>query len=122
MGLLEFYLRLFGVLRREEVRNGHWRFLECGSAWDSNPTWQHFIAFAWHGRNKERLLVCVNYSPTQAQCFVPMRAFELGRTEVLLNDLMSAASFRRDGAELAAEGLYLDMPAWGYHVFQVEEV
>ena len=122
MGLLEFYLRLFSVLRREEVRNGHWRYLECERAWDSNPTWQHFIAFAWHGKNKERLLVCVNYSPTQAQCFVPMRAFELDRTEVLLNDLMSAASFRRDGAELAAEGLYLDMPAWGYHVFQVEEV
>jgi hypothetical protein len=32
---------------------------------------------------------------------------------------MSAATYDRDGRDLAARGLYLDMPAWGYHIFDV---
>ena len=29
--------------------------------------------------------------------------------------------FDREKADLDARGLYLDMPAWGYHVFDVTE-
>jgi hypothetical protein len=32
---------------------------------------------------------------------------------------MSPAVFDRSGDELLARGLYLDMPGWGYHVFEV---
>jgi hypothetical protein len=38
---------------------------------------------------------------------------------VRLRDLMSPASYDRPGDELLARGLYLDMPPWGYHVFDV---
>jgi hypothetical protein len=34
---------------------------------------------------------------------------------------MSRAWYQRDGNELADRGLYLDLPAWGYHVFDVTE-
>lgn len=33
---------------------------------------------------------------------------------------MSSAAYERDGDELVHRGLYLDMPAWGYHVFKME--
>jgi hypothetical protein len=32
---------------------------------------------------------------------------------------MSALAFDREGHDLDARGLYLDMPPWGYHVFEV---
>jgi hypothetical protein len=32
---------------------------------------------------------------------------------------MSPARYERDGSELVSKGLYLDLPAWGYHVFEV---
>ena len=32
---------------------------------------------------------------------------------------MSPARYEREGDELISRGLYLDMPAWGYHVFEV---
>ena len=32
---------------------------------------------------------------------------------------MSPARYERDGNALAAAGLYLDMPDWGYHVFNM---
>jgi hypothetical protein len=31
---------------------------------------------------------------------------------------MSPARYDRDGSDLASRGLYLDMPPWGYHVFE----
>ena len=32
---------------------------------------------------------------------------------------MSPAVYDRRGDDLRARGLYLDVPAWGYHVFDV---
>ena len=32
---------------------------------------------------------------------------------------MSAVSYDREGDDLLARGLYLDVPEWGFHVFEV---
>ena len=34
-----------------------------------------------------------------------------------LQDLASGRSYDRDGLELATDGLYIDLPAWGVHWF-----
>ena len=34
-------------------------------------------------------------------------------------DLTGPAGFDRERSDLDARGLFLDMPAWGYHVFEV---
>jgi hypothetical protein len=36
-----------------------------------------------------------------------------------LRDLIGPAAYKREGDDLMRQGLYLDMPAWGYHVFAV---
>jgi hypothetical protein len=41
-----------------------------------------------------------------------------GKT-VVLRDLMGTARYERDGNDLADHGLYLDLPAWGYFVFDL---
>jgi len=33
-----------------------------------------------------------------------------------------AAVYERDGGELAVRGLFLGLPAWGYHVFELRQV
>ena len=38
---------------------------------------------------------------------------------VRLKDLMGAATYDRDGSDLLSRGLYLDVPAWSYHVFEM---
>ena len=35
---------------------------------------------------------------------------------------MGPASYDRDGSDLVSRGLYLDLPPWGYHVFEVTAV
>jgi hypothetical protein len=115
----DFYLRLLACLRRPEVRQGHWQLLECRPAWEGNPTWDQFIAFTWEGPNRQRLLVTVHYGPFPGQCYVGLPFGDLAGRSFLLRDLLGPARYERDGSELARHGLYLDMPAWGYHVFEM---
>jgi hypothetical protein len=117
--LHQFYDRLLAVLRQRTVRDGQWQLLDCAPAWDGNGTWDAFLIFAWQGPGKERLLVTVNYAATPSQCYVPFPFQDLASRTVRLKDLMGPARYDRDGDELLSRGLYLDVGAWGYHVFKV---
>jgi hypothetical protein len=117
--LSRFYAGLLAVLRRPSLRDGAWRLLELAPAWQGNPTSDCFIAWAWDGPDGERLLIAVNYAPSQSQCYVRLDFPDLAGRSVRLKDLLSEASYDRDGSELASRGLYLDLPAFGYHAFEV---
>ena len=117
--LESYYARLLTCLRRWEARNGDWRLLEPAPAWVGNRGWERFVTFSWSGAGR-RLLVAVNYGPTQAQCYLTVPDEGLRRRRIVLCDLMNPITiYERDGDELAGSGLYLDLPAWGYHVFDV---
>jgi len=117
--LQEFYAALLGCMRDPIVRDGEWRLLECRPAWDGNWTWDGFIAFAWEGPDG-RLLIAVNYQPNQGQCYVRVSFEDLFGGRVRLTDRLGPAVYDRAGHDLAVPGLYLDLPAWGYHVFDVK--
>jgi hypothetical protein len=114
-----FYDRLLAVLRQPTVRDGQWRLMECVPAWDGNWTSDGFIAWCWHGSGGQRLLIAVNYAGHQGQCYVRLPLDDLRGRAVRLRDRMSPAVYDRSGDDLLAPGLYLDLPAWGYHVFEV---
>ena len=118
--LAVFYRRLLDVLRRPEVRGGRWQILDCWRAWDGNYSHYNYVAFGWED-GVRRLLVAVNYGPTRAQCLVGLPWSDLRGRAVHLTDLMGPARYDRTGDELAGHGLYLDIPAWAYHVFAVGE-
>jgi hypothetical protein len=114
-----FYGKLRTVLAQPVVRDGQWRLLECAPAWDGNGTWDGFIAWSWETPDGPRRLVVVHYADHQGQCYLRLPFPDLDGRSVSLRDLMSPASYDRNGGELLSRGLYLDMPRWGYHVFDV---
>jgi hypothetical protein len=118
-GLQRFYDSLLAVLRHPGFRDGEWRLLECVPAWDGNWTSDCFIAWSWRGGEVQRRLIAVNYAPNESQCYVRIPFPDLAGRKVSLKDLIGAATFDREGNELASRGLYLDLRAWGYHVFEV---
>jgi hypothetical protein len=117
--LQRFYGRLMSVLGRGTTRDGRWQLLECAPAWDGNWTWDGFVAFAWHGAGGERLMVAVNYAANQGQCYVRLPFADLAGRSVRFNDLMADHTYDRAGSDIASSGLYLDLPPWGYHVFDM---
>jgi hypothetical protein len=118
--LQRFYAWLLGCLREPAVRDGAWQLLESRPAWEGNPTWDGFVGFAWSDQNGLRTLVSVNYAPSQAQCFMELPFGELRGRRFRLRDRLGPADYERDGDELCGRGLYLDLPPWGHHVFDVQ--
>ena len=115
--LQEFYRKLLACLKRPEVIDGHWQLLEVRPAWDGNPTWDRFLAFAWEGETGQRLLTAVNYGPSQGQCHVAWPFIDVRGKQVTLKDLMNEVHYEWEGDNLLSRGLYVDLPAWGFHVF-----
>ena len=117
--LQAFYDRLLAVLRRPGFRESRWQLLDCVPAWDGNWTWDCFLAFAWEGADARRTLVAVNYADHRSQCRVRLPFAASSDGLVRFADLMGPDSYDRPAAELASSGLYLDLPRWGYHVFDI---
>jgi hypothetical protein len=120
--LQQFYAHLLHLLRHPILRGGQWQLLECVPCWEGNWSSDSFIAFAWQNPDGERLLVAVNYAPHQSQCCVKLPFSGLGGEQFQLRDLLSAASYDRDGNELQSRGLYLDLHPWQYHVFAIKSI
>ena len=97
--------------------------MAAGNSWNyalpgtANPTWDRFLAFAWEGEAGQRLLATVNYGPTQGQCHVAWPFVDMKGKKVTLKDLMHEARYEWEGDALLYRGLYVDLPAWGFHIF-----
>jgi hypothetical protein len=116
--LNQFYERLMNCLRHPAAE-GQWRLLECGEAWEGNWTSDCFICFAWRGPNQSTLIVAVNYAPNQSQCYMPLHFNGFRDKSVRFQDLMHSVTYYREGNDIRSRGLYLDLPPWGYHVFEM---
>jgi hypothetical protein len=114
-----FYSNLLSIIKKPVFRNGTWKLIPCEQAWEGNHTQDSYLAFIWEGTDGQRVLVVVNYAAYQGQCYVRLPFTDLADKKLSLTDLMGGAFYDRHGSELISGGLYLDMPAWGYHVFKI---
>jgi hypothetical protein len=114
-----FYERLLDVLRRRAVRQGQWQPLECLPAFSGDRSFDNFVVSIWQAADGERVLIVVNSSAHDSQCFVRLPFTELGDGQWQLQDLLGDACYERNGTDLQSRGLYLHMAPWKYHVFDV---
>ena len=115
--LKRFYDRLLNILNLPAIREGEWQLMECRPAWDGNGTNDDFFVSVWRSWDKQTLVVAVNYSSHQSQCYVRLPFEDLDGSIWRLSDQLSPACYVRDGEDLCGRGLYLDMAAWESAVF-----
>ena len=117
--IARFYARLLAALRHEALRDGLWSLLECSEAWDGNASSGQFIAWHWQGPGEAWLCAAVNYAPQPGQCFVRLPLPQLAGRTLCFKDLLGPAEYQRSGDDLLQRGLYLDLPPWGHHLFEL---
>ena len=122
VALVEFYERLLTALRQPAVRDGDWQLVDCRPAWDGNWTNDSFIAFVWEKSPTERVIIAVNFSEHQSQTKLALPVETATDATYRFQDVISNASYDWSGAELAVSGLFVDLPAWGSHVFAMSSV
>jgi hypothetical protein len=119
---MRFYHALIASLSKPVFHDGQWRLLEPRAAAEQNSSYRCFIAYRWK-LDDERRVIAVNLSADPAQCFLPLGFEDLEGQNWLLSDLLNTNSpshFIRDGEKLQKKGLYLDLPAHGYHLFDIK--
>jgi alpha amylase-like protein len=116
-GIHEFYLDLLAVLRDPVLHGGVFEALPVGPAWEGNPSHEAFTASIWSDADGPRLLCVVNYRSDRGQCRVRLTHPSLAGRLVSLSDRLGPEHYARDGDMLGGEGLYLDLPGWGYNLF-----
>jgi glycosidase len=111
------YAHLLSALDDRVFHEGAWQQLHPQPAGTSD-SFKRFLAHQWTAHDARRLIV-VNWSAEQAQCLLPLDLPAQAGVSWRLIDLLGPASYLRDGGELSKPGLYLDMPAYGYHLFDL---
>ncbi|WP_295400956.1 alpha-amylase family glycosyl hydrolase [uncultured Thiocystis sp.] len=117
-----FYDTLLACLRDPAYRDGAWRLLEARPVWPENATNDDVIVFSWSGPGALRRLVAVNDAAHRSECHVALPWDDLGGRTWRFEDRLSEAVYERDGTDLATQGLYLDLPAWECHAFEVRAI
>jgi hypothetical protein len=113
-GLDAFYRTLLKAASAEGMCEGEWKLCER-TGWQDNTSHQNLIAWCW--RNKEEHhLVIVNLSGSAAQGRVLLPWDELRGRSWQITDLFTKEMYERSGDEMCTQGLYVDLPPWGYHV------
>lgn len=118
-----FYQKLLVCLQIPAAREGDWQLADCYPAWHDNWSSDDFIAFTWRSKDGKRLLIIVNYASHDSQCYLKIPgAGDLAQTNYQLKDRMSSVVYDRHGDLFLSSGVYFDLPAWGYHVFELNAI
>ncbi|HSP20038.1 MAG TPA: hypothetical protein VLQ79_11005, partial [Myxococcaceae bacterium] len=114
---LAFHLRLLAALAENHVRDGDWALLGT-TGWPDNASHENLLAWTW-SRPDVGHVVVVNLSDAPAQARIPLPWPDLAHRTVTLTDLLKRQRFDRVGTELVDPGLFVDLPAYGMHLFGV---
>jgi hypothetical protein len=115
--LQRFSLKLMQAVNHPVFRGGEWRLCER-TGWADNASFQNLVAWCWL-KDEERYVIVVNLSdwPSQGEVLIPWT--DLAGKSWQLTDVLSGASYERDGNQMLAPGLYVDLKPWSYHLFQL---
>ncbi len=121
--LASWYRTLLATVAGRRVRSGGWRLLEA-AGWPDNDSCRNLLAWCWSGddvvaNDGDMHVVVVNLSGRPSQGRIPLGLDGLAGHGWRLTDLLDDRVFERDGDELAATGLYVDLPPWGYHLLEL---
>jgi hypothetical protein len=110
--LQSFYLRLIGAVSAR--RRGHWQ-LSDATGWPDDSSYQQLLAWSWID-DDQRTLIVINFADAPAAAHIHMTWDDLAERTWRLDDLLSEQTFVRDGSDLARDGLYVQLPPFGFHV------
>ena len=113
-GLQAFYRTLLKLACSAGLRHGRWQLCDR-SGWLVNASYLNLVAWCWRSAGDYQLIV-VNLSASAAQGLVLLPWDDLRGMTWRMIDLFSRKEYERSGDELCSQGLYVDLPPWGYHV------
>jgi hypothetical protein len=116
--LRDFYHKLLKVINQDVFRNGRWMLCER-SGWPDNGSFQNLVAWCWAGEG-QRYVIAVNLSEIPSQGLIKVPWEDLQGSTCRLADALSGETYDRDGNDMRAPGLFVDLKPWAAHCFHVQ--
>ena len=112
-----FYHWLLEAINAPVFREGQWALCKR-TGWPDNSSYQNLVAWSWV-KDRDRYLIVVNLSDSAAQADVEVPWDELRGKSWRLVDVLSGQTYERNGDEMRAPGLYVDLKPWNCHFFRL---
>ncbi|MEW5826519.1 MAG: alpha-amylase family glycosyl hydrolase [Candidatus Bipolaricaulota bacterium] len=113
-----FFRRLLAALRHPVFHDGNWYMSLPTTTAAGNSNSCNLLAYRWSLGDEHRL-VTVNLSPERAQVLVPVDLPTLAGRACRLEDLLNGTSYVRQGDDMLDGGLHVDLPGYGFHLFEL---
>ena len=110
------YEQILGVLKDSAAGRGDWKLLRP-TGWPDNNSAQNFVIIQWQNKPMEFELAVINLAGYSSQCLVRPDIKDLPERDWEMRNLLGMELYQRNGADIAANGLYLDLPAHGAQLF-----
>jgi len=120
--LQQMYATMLTTLHATSVGRGQGEILSPRAAWPGNPSGQNFIVVQWQSLPEEFDVVAVNLAEHRSQCYAPLSVPGLAEFNWSMRDLLGTETYVRVGSDLADQGLYLDLTAYGAQLFHFAPV
>jgi hypothetical protein len=111
-----FYTKLAEALDRSVFHEGQWTVCER-TGWLDNASFQNVLAWSWL-KDDERYLIIVNLSDYSVQSKITVPWADAGGETWHLTDILSGATFERDGDQMQSPGVHVELGPWHYHFFR----
>jgi len=118
--LESFYTKLLEAIDSPVFRDGQWSLCER-TGWPDNSSFQNLGAWTWL-KDDDRYLIVINLSDSSVQARVQIPWADVRGETWHLSDVFSGATFDRDGDEMQAAGLYLELEPWNCHFFYCDRL
>lgn len=112
--LQTFYRTLLQTASLKGMLDGYWQLCDR-TGWPDNTSYQNLIAWCWSSAGEYHLII-VNLSASNSQGLVLPPWDELKGRTWQMTDFFTEKEYERSGDEMFGQGLYVDLPPWGYHV------
>jgi len=116
--LERFYQTLLKELSDPVYHKGKWQLLKTAPVSPGEATHQQLFGSLWHRKAAWRLsLVNLGKEKAQGLLTLPKREFFQGEWD--FSDIFNGETFEKSGTELAAKGLFVELPPYGFRLFEI---
>ena len=105
------------MIHAPAFKEGEWSLCER-IGWPDNPSYVNLVAWCWR-QGEKKYLVIINLSHLRCQGRILLPWSDLRGGMRLLVDVMNGERYDLDGDKMIAQGLYVDLKAWGFHFFSM---
>jgi len=119
---LAFHDEIFRTMKLDVLRHGSFKLLSARPLSPQGTAHEAFVTYRWDGP-ETAVVVVVNFGLSRAACRVTLDIAGLAGRSVVLRDRLTGTEYRRVGDELLDEkkGLFVDLPAYGAHLFKIKK-